>query len=222
MTSISNPAQFRLRHLLMVMLVSAIVSAVLAPWIRDLTRGQWLRLAVSLGLTVVAFASVSLLHAKLYLRARRQLGTIVWEVTGACRGPGKGVRILPYYFLAIAALMAFVLSAFSVAVTSQEMTGIVLLLSFQVGSSAAMGIQWLRCPLNIVLLGENGFVFSTTFTPWDKVWCSWERGGKPTPLLLKTSGWAVYELDVSADYEESVGKYRQSRARRWENPWRPK
>ena len=220
-TSTSNPLQFNLRHLLVAMLLIAIASALAAPWLRDLTSGQWLRFTASLGLTISAFLAISLLHGRLYLRAKRQLGPVRWVVCGVIRGAEFAAWLVPVYFLVTAALAALLLSAVSITTPKEQSTGFLLLLSLEAGVSAAIGVQWLRCPLNRVLVGENGILSSTAFYPWKDLWSSWEKG-KPTPLLVKTSGGVIFELDVPAETEQAVAEFLQSNARAWKNPWRPK
>ena len=219
----TNPLQYNLRHLLVAMLVIAIGSAALAPWIRDLTRGQWLRLASGVGLAGVILACVLLLGSYQYLRARRQLGSVGWEITGALRGQGTtAARFLPYYFLISAAVSALLLSAFEFLADNKQLVVFQLFQSFNIGMGAGMGLLGIRCPLDRVLLGENGILASNAFIPWDKVWYSWVKDGKPTPILLRTSSWAIFELQVPLESEESVADFLQGRARTWDHPWRPK
>jgi hypothetical protein len=73
-----------------------------------------------------------------------------------------------------------------------------------------------------MLVGEAGVVLGGwRFIPWDQLWYSYEPGGQPVPLLLKTAGWA-FALTTSAAIEQPLADYVNQRARVWANPPREK
>jgi hypothetical protein len=221
--STSNPLQFHLRHLLAATVVIAIASALLAPWVRDFSRGQWLRLGLTVFLALAGFGAMLLLHVNLYFRRRRSLGAIRWDLRGTWRGQTAWRCLMPYVPLALAAIMAIALAWIeSIRRAQSPFDAFGLVYSLNIGMMLASGVFLLRCPMDRALLGENGVFVSAYFFPWDDLGFSWEKGAKPTSIALTTATMAKYDLEVPPHLEESVALFLESRARLRENRRRPK
>lgn len=216
MTSDRKPFQFGIRHLLGAMFVVALLSALIAPWVRGWSAQQWLTLAMQTGIVVVTFAIGLAANASSRHAVKRRLGTERFRVTARTWGATRWSPTSAYAMIAFATFMLLLLTA-STIVTGGKI-GTPYMQGIYAGVFGAMGITQLQYPPDEMLIGESGVALGGwRFIPWDQLWYSYEPGGRPVPLLLKTSGWA-FALSTSEDIEQPLAGFLRQRAKVWVKP----
>lgn len=186
--------QFGIRHLLLVMLATAAISGALAPFLRDLNSGQWLRL-VTRGLVVmVGGGAISVLFLRRRISIERQLQSIDWTV--ACQGESWSGSA-PLILFSIAAVCLLLVGILDVSIGSakrmaweQRMNLEVISMGHSAFASliAATAMSYLRYPLNRVLIGQTGIVIWMHYFPWTQIACSGAHSASNS-VLLNVSGW---------------------------------
>jgi hypothetical protein len=220
MKSDVKPFQFGIRHLLGAMFAVALVSALIAPWVRGWSAGQWLMLGTQTAVVVVSFAACLAGCAWSRLAALRRLGEQHFRVTARTWGSNAWSPASAYAMIAFATFMLFLLTVSTLSTGGK--IGTPFTQGVYAGLFAAVGVTQLQYPPDQMLVGEAGVVLGGwRFIPWDQLWYSYEPGGQPVPLLLKTAGWA-FALTTSAAIERSLADYVSQRARVWANPPREK
>ena len=210
--------QFGIRHLLLAMLIVAALSALIAPWARQFSSGQWVWMGIHAVLAVGTFVTALWLGVLSRRDMERRVGAIQWRV--GIRTWGNLATGWFHGFFLIAAATLFLVLLTAMAATQSERRGAKRLEIFQAiyaGWFASVGVLRLRYPVDQMLIGATGVYDGQRFISWDKLWCSCEPGALPVPLLVKTTGWA-HELHVPAEIEKQVAEYLLARARPWPNP----
>lgn len=197
-TAANSPWQFGIRHLLLAMLMVAATSGVLAPILRDLTTGQWLRLGARFSVLTVCAIVLMVLFIRWRIVIERRLGAVDWTVV--CRGESWS-GTAPLLLLGITALALLWIGAMDVAVGSarrinwEERFNVEL---FALGHSAsaalfaAVGLSYLRYPLHRMAIGETGVVIWMHYFSWRQITWTSNLGNHPSPLLLNVAGWKCW------------------------------
>ena len=210
-----KPLQFGIRHLLGVMFAVALLSALIAPWVRGWSAGQWLKLGTQTGVMAAAFLLFFGSHVWLRRRMLHRLGTAHFQATSRTWGNTLWQPADAYTKLAFATLILFMLTAISMfggKVESPMFYGICG------GILGAIGVAEVLDPPNRMLIGENGVTIGNRrFLAWDQLSCSYQPLGEPAPILLKAPGWA-FIVQAPAASEPLLAEFLQSRTRSWENP----
>jgi hypothetical protein len=186
--------QFGIRHLLLVMLVAAALSGALAPFLRDLTTGQWLRLTARGFVVIIGAGGVFTLFLRRRIAIERKLESVDWMV--ACRGESWS-GAAPLVLLSIAAAVLLVVGILDAAIGSAKRIAWEERVNLEVismGNSAfaslvaATALSYLRYPLNRMLIGQTGVVVWMHFFSWRQI--SWSRPrDHHNSLLLNVAGW---------------------------------
>ena len=215
-----RPLQFGIRHLLGAMFAVALVSALIAPWVRGWSAGQWLTLATQTGIVAISFAICLAGNAQSRRLLRRRLGQEHFRVTARTWGSTTWSPATAYAMIAFATLMLLLLTA-STIVTGGKI-GTPYMQGIYAGVFGAMGVTQLQYPPDQMLVGECGVALGGwRFIPWDQLWYSYEPGGRPVPLLVKTTGWA-FAVSTSDAIERPLANFVSGRARVWAKPPREK
>jgi hypothetical protein len=216
MKSDVKPIQFGIRHLLGAMFAVALLSALIAPWVRGWSAGQWLTLAAQTGVVVVSFAVCLAGSAWSRQAVGRRLGEEYFRVTARTWGSNPWSPASAYAMIAFATFMLLLLTA-STVLTGGKI-GTPYMQGIYAGVFGAMGVTQLQYPPDQMLVGDRGVALGGwRFIPWDQLWYSYEPGGRPAPLLLKTPGWA-FALSASGAIEGPLALFLSQRAKVWENP----
>lgn len=220
MTSESRPVQFGIRHLLGAMFAAALLSALIAPWVRGWSAGQWLSLAAQTAVVGVTFAICLAGSAWSRQAARRRMGAEHFRVTARTWGSTAWSPASAYAMIAFATFMLLLLAGSTIFTGAK--VGPLYMQGIYAGVFAAMGLSQLQYPPDQMLVGEGGVVIGLCrFIPWDRLSYSYRPTGRPVPLLLKTPGWA-FALGTSGEIEPPLAEFLKQRAKVWENPPREK
>src|SRR5688500_4214214 len=212
-----KPLQFGIRHVLGVMLLVAFLSALVAPWVRGWSAGQWLTLGLQSGCIFGSFALGIGFQEWARNRKRRSLGELRFEVKCRIWGQSGWSPATASTTLLLAVIIIVFLMAGTVLSGSGRDFYDLLPQNVFVGLMAAAGAGQLRFPPDRMLIGQHGVRTSEKILSWDVLWCSYAPEEPPAPILLKTPGRA-YLVYPPADVEAAVGEYLQQRVQRWENP----
>jgi hypothetical protein len=186
--------QFGIRHLLLAMLVVAALSGALAPFLRDLTTGQWLRLTARGVLVMVGAGGVVALFVRRRIAIERRLESVDWIV--ACRGESWS-GTAPLILLGGTAAVLLVIWIMDAGIGSAKRIAWEQRVNFEVISVgisacasvvAATALSYLRYPLNRMLIGQTGVVLWMHYFSWRQISWSWASGNRRI-LLLNVAGW---------------------------------
>lgn len=197
------------------MFVVALLSALIAPWVRGWSAGQWLALATQTGLVAVVFAACLAGSAWSRRNIARQLGEAHFRVTARTWGAQAWTPASAFAMIGFATFMLLLLAASTI--VTQGRIGTPYLQSVYAGVFAAMGFTQIQYPPDLMYVGERGVAVGSRFIPWDQLWCSYQPGSGRAPLFLKTAGWA-FEVFADREAEEVLAHFLQQRAKAWPNP----
>ena len=214
MKSDVKPFQFGIRHLLGAMFAVALVSALIAPWVRGWSAGQWLSLAGQMAAVVLVSGVVFSLHEWMRRTIRLRVGSVLFRATAQTWGQSRWSPTSAYVLLTLATLTLLLLTA--VAIVSPEPLGLLLTQGAYVGALVAIVVGQIRHPSNELIVGERGVAVGYSFRvlTWETLHCSYEPRGLPGRLLLGTTGW-TFEVCAPAEIEQPLAEFIQQRAKPW-------
>jgi hypothetical protein len=216
-TDEQRPLQFGIRHLLGAMFAVALASALIGPWVRGWSAGQWLVLSAQTGMEALIFALCMGGHVLLRRATSNPLGEIHFRVPAQIEGSGPWNPVNAYVLLGLATIVLVLLTASTIMAEGKlEGPGPFFYGAFA-GVFGAMGVTQLWHPSNEVLIGDRGVAIAGRFLPWDQLWCAYAPGQGSAPLFLKTDGWA-FAVFPDAETEPPLAEFLRQRARPWHIP----
>jgi hypothetical protein len=216
MPTIDKPLQFGIRHLLGVMFVVSLVAALIAPWVRGWSAGQWLVLGTQTA--VVAGTFLLYVGSSFWMRRiiLRQLGAERFRVKCQTWGQGAWRPRNAYNMLAFASFMLILFTAATIASGARDVSP--GLQGFYAGIFAGMGVTQLLSPPDVMVIGERGLMMEGwRFVPWKGLRYAFQPEHRPVSFFLKSTIWA-FELTVPEELEQPLDEFLRVRAEPWTNP----
>ena len=195
------------------MFAVALVSALIAPWVRGWSAGQWLSLAAQTGIQLGIFALCVAIHARQRMAMSECLGEIHFRVPVRLEGANEWTPLNAFVLLGFATIVLGVLTAATI-MADGHFVGFFFMHGPIAGLSGALGLTQLMHPQKEALIGENGVAVVGRFIRWDRLWPASKTCAGSAPFLIKTDGWA-FALFPDHQLQPLLADF----LRLWLKPW---